>query len=136
MDDEDAADGRWHYLPDAAERYGLPSAEALRGRIRRDPSAYRTRKANDGRMMVWVPADVRPDAQPVRAATDAGWLIVALMTALTAAVVRADAERERADVLERHVNDLRGRVDRLNEELDRRRWPGLKAWMRRFWHGA
>ena len=132
MGDRADADGRWLDLAAAAAALGLPSADALRKRIRRSPGDWEVRRANDGRLQVRVDPDgtaVRPPVRPRGADADA-WGVVAvhLLTAASVQAVRAEAAEREVARLEAHLADLRA-------ELARRRWPGLRRWWRRVWEG-
>src|SRR3954451_12029808 len=122
-------------LAEAASRLGLhPSA--LRSRIRRGLAT--AKKGNDGRILVEVMANARPDHGEVvttpedelRAEVDfmRGQLEVARV-----AMAKAEAERDAAiatsvakvDAAERIVAELRARGDRLEAQLAEARKPWL-----------
>ena len=127
----------WLPLRQAGPRLGL-RPDTVRKKLRR--GELTGRKANDGSWLVRIvpggmPADATrhmpaparhdpgTDATP-NTTLDAGELRTRLAAAeATLAEVRATVEAQRE-----HIADLRA-------ELERRRWPGVVAWWRRFWRG-
>ena len=138
VDQPDGERGRWTRLAAAAAALGLPSAEALRGRIRRSPTRYRTKRGNKGELLVWIErpdasADVRPageaDARPPQPDATTAELVAEL--------------RARVEALERRLDEGHAERDRLLALLEsalaegrqRGPWPGLRVWLRKVWEG-
>jgi hypothetical protein len=105
--------GAWLPLTAAAPLVGVPSAEALRRRIRRGSCPYPSRRSNAGAWEVLVPDGLTGRVEPdvPAPAPDAAAAELAALRATVAAQAR-------------HIDDLR-------RELERRRWPGLVPWLRR-----
>ena len=122
-------------LAEAASRLGLhPSA--LRSRIRR--GLVTAKKGNDGRILVEVMANARPDhGEAVATAEDELRAEVDFMRgqleAARVAMAKAEAERDAAmatsaakvEAAERVVTELRDRGDRLEAALAEARRPWL-----------
>ena len=111
---EDTA-GTWLGLTEAGRRLGL-ERDALRKRVRRGTCPYPTRRDNRGQWQVRVPDEAKP--------------------------VRSDVPLAVPDARDELVAELRASIARLESEnaylrveLARRRWPGLRRWLRRMWEG-
>jgi hypothetical protein len=145
-DRTDDEGGRWLPLADAAAALGLRSGEALRGRIRRNRTRYRTRRTDRGDLLVWAasaddhPADrtdVRP-AQPDETPDARDVELAALRATVEGLHGRLESVHALVEAQRQHIADMRGelaaerqRVDRLLERLAeppaRRQW----RWWRR-----
>lgn len=143
--------GRWLPLADAAAVLGLRSGEALRGRIRRNRTRYRTRRTDRGDLMVWVTSadghpDGRTDVQPpqpdvIPDPRDAE--LAALRATVEGLHGQVTALQALAEAQRRHIEDTRAelaaeraRLDRLlAERPERPPWPGLRRWFRRLVEG-
>src|SRR3954451_3840762 len=122
-------------LAEAASRLGLHPA-ALRSRIRR--GLVMAKKGNDGRILVEVMANTRPDhGEVMTTPEDELHAEVDYMRdqleAARVAMAKAEAERDAAvatsaakvDAAERIVAELRARGDRLEAQLAEARKPWL-----------
>jgi hypothetical protein len=117
----------WLPVAQAAPRLGI-SQQALRKRIRR--STVETRQEVDGnRSRLLVRVDPRGESTVIEQSEQPGEDAVVLL-------------QRQVEHLEGEVADLRRRLDGAEDErrrllslLERRRWPGVKVWWRRFWEG-
>ena len=130
-DRTDDEGGRWLPLADAAAALGLRSGEALRGRIRRNRTRYRTRRTDRNDLMVWVASadghpDGRTDVQPAQpdAIPD---LRDAELAALRATVEGLRGQLESVQALveaqRMHIGDVRGELGDAKAERDH--WHAL-----------
>jgi uncharacterized coiled-coil protein SlyX len=144
---QDGHAGRWVGLAAAGRALGI-APETLRKRIRRGRCDLPHRMGNDGRWWLLVPdtPDGRPDGPtppPLTVGANGP------DTPDTAALARLDERVSQQDRtiarLETDVADLRAERDRLlalveqlaaeRREPERRPWPGVRRWWRRFVEG-